>query len=662
MRILVSGMVAADPYHGGATWAVLQYVLGLEQLGHDVWLVDAAAAREDAERYFSALDLGSQAFLGAYAGPLPDLLLDVSGTLRDERVLESTPIRVFLDLDPTFNQLWHIQGIDRHFDAYTHFVTVGRRVGRNDCEVPTCGVDWIPSFPPVVLEHWPAADGVEPDALTTVGNWRSYGTVEHEGVRYGQKAHSLRKLIDLPQRCEERFALALAIDPAENRDLETLAANGWELLDPRTVAGTPGAYQSFLQHSKAELGVAKEGYVVSRCGWFSDRSACYLASSRPVVAQDTGFGEFLPTGAGLFAFATQDDVLAALDEMNRDYGRHSRAARAIAEEFLDSERVLGELLRAVGAEPGPARTSVRDVDEHSLSMAIGRQVVGVRRRPSAYRSSAPIVELEVELGDHTTLTLLLKDLSRSSLTVRARRAKPDWLYDPMREIDVYRSVLATEDLRTPELYGAVTDAANDRYWLLIEKVAGVELYQVGELNVWEAVMRWLARFHDHFAGRRKPHSLLRVDRERLLGWRERARRIASVEVHDYEYFVDQLARMPTTILHGELYPSNILVRRDRVCPVDWEMASIGPGVIDVAAITTGWDEDTQLRLARAYLRELSEPPPETEFERHLDCARVHIALQWLGWAPDWEPPPEHAHDWHAELERAAARLAQRGEV
>jgi hypothetical protein len=648
-------MVAADPYQGGATWAVLQYVLGLRRLGHDVWLVDPAGG-EAAEDYFSGLRLGRQAFLGAYPGPVPDLLLNVSGMLRDERVLERTPICVFLDLDPGFNQLWYEQGVDVGLDGHTHFVTVGRRIGREGCAVPTCGIEWIATFPPVVLERWPAVEAGEGEALTTVGNWRSYGTLEHDGVRYGQKAHSLRRFVELPRLCEERFTLALAIHPEETLDLELLAANGWELLDPRVVAGTPAAYQAFLRGSKAELGIAKEGYVVSGCGWFGDRSACYLASGRPVLAQDTGLGESLPTGAGLFLFTTQEEALAAIEGLNRDYARHSRAARAIAEEYLDSDRVLGDLLQAVGAVSGRAHRRAQDVEEAVLSAVLGSRVLAVRRRPSAYRSTAPIVELELELDRGERLIMLLKDLSRSALGDRARGAKPEWLYDPMREIDVYRTVLAADSFGTPRFHGALADAARDRYWLLIERVPGVELYQIGDLETWEAVMHWLARFHEQLTGGPTPDSLLRLDRDHLLRWRDRAREISSVDVEGYDLAVDRLARLPTTVLHGELYPSNVLVDSDRVCPVDWEMASVGPGVLDVAAVTTGWDEESQARLVGAYLRALSAPLRAEEFERDLDCARLHLAVRWLGWAAGWSPPPEHAHDWRGELERAAARL------
>jgi hypothetical protein len=154
----------------------------------------------------------------------------------------------------------------------------------------------------------------------------------------------LRQLIEIPSRSTARFVLALAIHPDERADLEKLAQYRWELVSPEVVAATPAAYRGFVRGSWAEPGVAKSGYVTSRCGWFSDRSACYLASGRPVVAQDTGFSAYLPTGQGLLAFRDTDDALAAVEALQSDYECHARAARTIAEESLDSDRVLSRLL------------------------------------------------------------------------------------------------------------------------------------------------------------------------------------------------------------------------------------------------------------------------------------------------------------------------------
>jgi hypothetical protein len=363
-RVLLSGLIAGVPGQGGATWAILQYALGFRRLGHQVTLVEPVASlKPPVVAYFQGvveqfeLDAALLVAGTRETAGLPyerlledaraaDVLVNVSGMLRDEALLEA-PARVYLDLDPAFNQLWDLDGIDVGFDGHTHFVTVGQALGQRGCDVPTRGREWIPTLPPVVLERWPPADGIERDALTTVGNWRGYGSIERDGVHYGQKAHSLRRFLDLPERTGERFELALAIHPDEEGDLEALRAHGWQLVDPTRAAGTPNAYADFVRGSKAELGIAKSGYAVSGSGWFSDRSACYLASGRPVVAQETGFSRFLPTGRGLFAFTGADDVVAAVDELRGDYAGHARAARALAEEHLDSDRVLTRLLERV---------------------------------------------------------------------------------------------------------------------------------------------------------------------------------------------------------------------------------------------------------------------------------------------------------------------------
>jgi hypothetical protein len=366
--VIVSGMIAATPRQGGATWAILQYLLGLRRLGCRVHFVepldDANGPSAEAVRYtretMERFGLeGSWALLPS-SGAEPvglsraglreaareaDVLLSVSGMLTDPEVLDVVPVRAYLDLDPAFNQLWHaVEGVDMRFDAHTHFVTVADAIGEPGCPIPDCGRSWLPTLPPVVLSEWPLADALERRALTTVGHWRSYGSIHHDGVHYGQKAHSLRPLLDLPRRAGARFELALGIHPDEVDDLDAIEREGWVLLDPQLVAGTPDAYRRFVQGSWAEFGLAKLGYAVSGSGWFSDRSACYLASGRPVIAQDTGFGRRLPVGAGLFAFTETDDVIAAVQELERDYERHRAAARELAIEHLDSDRVLHSLL------------------------------------------------------------------------------------------------------------------------------------------------------------------------------------------------------------------------------------------------------------------------------------------------------------------------------
>jgi hypothetical protein len=380
LTILVSGLIAAVPGQGGGTWAVLQYLLGLRQLGHEVIfceLIDKQALRpagtplpkSENAAYFrqvmSAFGLdrvaallldGTRQTVGLSYPSLKeaarhaDIFFNISGFRADPELCADIPIRVYVDLDPAFTQLWQaVQGIDMRFAGHTHFVTIGLALGTADCPVPTCGLNWITTLQPIVLAHWPPAERIAYDGLTTVANWRGYGSIEYQGVLHGQKVHSFRQFIDLPTRTREKCMPALAIHPEETRDLSALVANGWQILDPAQVADTPDHYRQFVQGSKAELGIAKSGYVASRCGWFSDRSICYLASGRPVLAQETGFSRFLPTGQGLLAFSSLEDVLAGIAATNRDYRQHARAARELAEEFFDSNKVLPNLLERLGA-------------------------------------------------------------------------------------------------------------------------------------------------------------------------------------------------------------------------------------------------------------------------------------------------------------------------
>lgn len=361
--MLLSGMVAATPGQGGAVWAVLQYVLGFRDLGWDVWFVEPAplsaapycdsimATFGLADRW--ALLEGDQTAGAAredvlVAASRAELLVNISGMLTDPAVLERIDTRVYLDLDPAFVQLWQaVQGIDMRFDAHTHFVSLSDRIGAPGSVIPDCGRHWLPLLPPVVLDRWPVSDQLEHDALTTVTSWRGYGSIDLDGVRYGQKAHSLRPLMDLPRHVNVPVEIALGIHPDETTDLQALNENGWQLLDPAELCATPADFQRFVAGSWAEIGIAKSGYVLSDSGWFSDRSAAYLASGRPVIAQDTGFSRRLPVGQGLFAFREVGDIAAAVDALRADYPAHREAARAVVEQHLDSRKVLSALLEQV---------------------------------------------------------------------------------------------------------------------------------------------------------------------------------------------------------------------------------------------------------------------------------------------------------------------------
>ena len=382
--VLLGGSVAQRPGSGGHTWVFLQYLLGLRGLGLEPVLVDwleADMCRDRAggpsdvegswnvayladvmERFglsksWALLHDGGRSVLGIGDAALERalssaaLLLNVNGFVNHERVLDQVPVRAYLDIDPGFGQMWRALDLHDPFAGHDAFVTIGERIGRPDCTIPTNGLDWITTPQPVVLDEWPAQPSQEAatGAFTSVASWRGpFAPIEYEGVTYGLRVHEFRRFADLPGRTRERLEVALDIHEAETADLELLRANGWRLADPAVEAADPWAYRDYVQRSKGELMIAKNMYVASRSGWLSDRSICYLASGRPVVAQDTGVAELYPVGEGLLTFDDPDGAAAALDGVAGDYARHSRAARELAEEHFESGRVLRRLLGRLG--------------------------------------------------------------------------------------------------------------------------------------------------------------------------------------------------------------------------------------------------------------------------------------------------------------------------
>jgi hypothetical protein len=375
--VAVAGSIAQRPRRGGHAWVLLNYLLGLKGLGHEVLFLDrltAAMVGEPAPG--SVLDSPQARWLhevmdGAglandYVLLVPDeeepaarahlldrlgdadLLLDVNGFLDEAELLAAPSRTAFVDIDPAIQQMWVDLGLaDDLLGRHDLYFTFGANIGAGACSVPTCGVDWIATRPPVVLDEWPATDGGI--GFTSVASWRGpYGPIEYGGETYGLRVHEFRRFVELPSRIAADCSIALDVDAADEADVTALREAGWNLLDPAEAAGEPSSYGSFIRGSAAEVSIAKNVYVRSACGWFSDRSACYLASGKPVLAQETGFSSALPTGEGLLSFETLDDAVAGAAEIEADWPRHSRAALAIAREHFDSDLVLGGMLDVAG--------------------------------------------------------------------------------------------------------------------------------------------------------------------------------------------------------------------------------------------------------------------------------------------------------------------------
>jgi hypothetical protein len=384
--VLVAGALANKPGNGGEAWVRLSWVLGLQRLGFAVYFVeqigraacvDATGAPAPFEGcanldYFRQVSEqfglsgraaliyagGEQTYGLGYAELLDlaeaaDLLVNISGHLSLEALGRRVRRKAYIDIDPGFTQLWHAGGVaGLRLEEHDFHFTIGENIGTVACPIPTGNIRWRPTRQPVVLEHWPAGDAADPDRFTTVASWRGpYGPVQHGGKTLGLKLHEWRKFVALPSRVRQRCEAALDIHPADAKDLSLLVEQGWQIVSPQTVARDPAAFRRYVQGSGAEFSVAQGIYVETQSGWFSDRTARYLASSRPALVQDTGFGRNLPAGEGLVAFRTLEQAVAGAECIARDYERHRRAARALAEAYFDSNTVLGRLVEEIGVAP-----------------------------------------------------------------------------------------------------------------------------------------------------------------------------------------------------------------------------------------------------------------------------------------------------------------------
>jgi len=265
--------------------------------------------------------------------------------------LRECPTRIFVDIDPGFTQFRMSTALGPSCPGYAsprdfnfHF-TCGERIGQPDCPIPTHGLRWHPFRQPLALDLISPRFTPEATRFTTVMSWNAYGSVEYQGVNYGQKSVEVLKYLDLPRRVGNVLEIALG---GVNAPVQLLRDSGWTVTEALAVTLSVEAYLDYIGRSRGECSVAKEAYVKTRCGWFSDRTVAYLASGKPAIVQDTGFSDVLPCGEGLFAFQTADDVVNAVETIGTDYERHCRAARRIAREYFDSDKVLRTMLQTCG--------------------------------------------------------------------------------------------------------------------------------------------------------------------------------------------------------------------------------------------------------------------------------------------------------------------------
>jgi hypothetical protein len=388
MIAVVTGMIATHPV-GGVAWDYGQYLLGLHELGFEVYYLEDTGfpsysfdpaidgyvedPRDGLEFLRESLGVLNPAFLNCwhfrdYRGQThglsldeirgvvakADILLNVSGSCILREPYRACRRRVLIDTDPGFNHFVNYPRRDKMarvtwdegFRGHDRFFTYATRLGEADCPLDNFGLEWLPTRPPVVMSCWQAKPPGE--AWTTIMMWKNYGkSISHGGHSYGSKEREFTRFEPVPQNVDSNFEIAVNYQKKHEPPLERWKERGWSVKDGRIVSRTAETYREYVESSRGEFSVAKHVYVATRCGWFSCRSVCYLAAGRPVVVQDTGFRGQVPTEAGLLAFSTYEEAVGALKRVEADYVAHQRAAVELARSVFSSDRVLKEMMERI---------------------------------------------------------------------------------------------------------------------------------------------------------------------------------------------------------------------------------------------------------------------------------------------------------------------------
>ena len=388
LRIIISGFIGLYPT-GGVTWDYIQYPLGFRLLGHDVYYIEDTMQysgfqsegkswddSSDSINYLKMVmeqfglgdrwaykDIASGQCHGLSAGQVTeicrtaDLFINVSESvfLRDEYL--QIPKRVLIDSDPMFTQVqfWNdddpatsARDIQLRYSGYNYLFTFGENIKGANCRVPDFGLEWMPTRQPICLSYWQNSQSLNPEGpFTTVMNWSSRKKLRFQQELWGQKDIEFEKIKHIPGMLPElsfQIAASCSTGTPEQFKKASVEAEGWTVMDPAEIIPTAKDYQSFIHSSLAEFSVAKETYVKSNSGWFSCRSACYLASGRPVITQETGWSEFIPSGEGLIAYTNAESAVEAIRRVHAEPMRHAKAAKDMAIRYFDSHLVLQSLL------------------------------------------------------------------------------------------------------------------------------------------------------------------------------------------------------------------------------------------------------------------------------------------------------------------------------
>ncbi|UEG50684.1 hypothetical protein LK994_04255 [Ferruginibacter lapsinanis] len=385
LRIVVGGFIGLYPT-GGVTWDYIQYVIGLQQLGHDVFYLEdtcqfpkfQSAGKEwndpsDSIEYlkntmekfglqnrWAYRDVASGNCFGMSLDKIKeicrtaDVFINISAStfLRDEYL--AIPKRVLIDSDPMFTQVDYLtetggkdpSGMKFILDNHNYHFSFGENIGQASCRIPLAGFNWHTTRQPICIDCWNTINPQKSNIISTVMNWSVRPDLIFDNENWGQKNIEFKKFIGIPKLFTD-ISFEIIITGLTDEKRNEIKAHGWNTLDPLKTITDTLSYKEFITTAMAEFSVAKHTYVKSNSGWFSCRSACYLAAGKPVIAQDTQWSKYIPTGNGLFAFTDTESIITSVNDLKENYMKHSKAAIEIAREYFDSNKILNQLLEKI---------------------------------------------------------------------------------------------------------------------------------------------------------------------------------------------------------------------------------------------------------------------------------------------------------------------------
>jgi aminoglycoside phosphotransferase (APT) family kinase protein len=675
--------VASATEVGGHFWVFMQYTRALKNLGAKVyWLERLTGPADNIPRFLQTMEefglrdhvilyeaqaSGEIAFLNTTPDAASkvfrraDLLLNFDCKIAAD-ILGRFKRRAFIDIDPGLLQFWVSHGqlaLPKH-DVY---FTTGETVGTPQAAFPDLGLPWIHVRPPVSLDLWPYVFDAEARRFTTVTSWWGDEWITDGHLHYeNNKRVTFLDHLDLPRHTRQPLEIAAFLGPGDAFDVAALADRGWSIRHSREVASTPAQYRSYVQSSRGEFSCVKPSCLHFRNAWVSDRTICYLASGKPAVVQYTGENRFLPEGEGLFRFRTIEEAADALDTINRDYERHCKAARGIAEAYYDADSVVEEILNASfsvgGGRAFPVPSKVSD-------SALREQVERIIRKRAPERGAIASIERErcghlswyatyivtVRFRQGEPLRIFMKDFGSPRYITQALAERRD------RETRTYSELLAGRDLETAEYFGTEFNEEEGRLWMFLEYVPGTPA-RYCEFPVWIEAARWAGRFHANFASEslRGVDFLEHHDRAFFESRAQDAMRMVHTDsphlagrlesiLKSYEEAVETIVAQPTTLVHGSFSAVQILWSPNgnggRVCAVDWERAAVGSGCYDLVRIVDGFEPARRALLLDAYRAEAESHggllPSGDDLERLIECYRLDRVMRWLGSELDRDP-------------------------